>query len=326
MTDIFISYSKNDKPVVEILAACLHEDGWDVFWDRKIEAGADWNDEIQREIQNARCVLVVWSKASRESFWVQGEAAEAYARDTYVPIKIDDTNPPRLFRHVQAHSVSAWVRSGSTEDLDGLRQSIKSRIGKLEMYGTLEKVSDGQPVSSVHLHLIHSCWRIDKESKFGRMPYQIHLIVFGHHSALSRIKSVEYRLPGYPDGHHSQKGGPADRLFELKELANGFSIAQADVHLSSQPAGHPKVIRLSRLINMSESGPRLLDDFVRRQTPNSRFAEILKSLPAAEEEAIRLMATLDREEVARRLTTDGYRKAMVDSAIATAEARFRRSK
>ncbi len=85
------------------------------------------------------------------------------------------------------------------------------------------------------------------------MPYRIHLIVYGHPTALARIESVEYYLPGYPTKRQRQSGGPPEFLFELKELANGFCIAQANITLRLQSRG----IRLSRFINMSDSGPRL---------------------------------------------------------------------
>jgi hypothetical protein len=84
----------------------------------------------------------------------------------------------------------------------------------------------------------------------------------GHRTALSRIGSVKYQLRGYPQRHDRQIGGPRERLFELKELADRFSIAQANVRLRSQPDGHPSILPLSRFINMSESGPRLDDDFI----------------------------------------------------------------
>ncbi len=276
MTDIFISYAKEDRQVASDIALKLNEeDGWEIFWDRKIEAGAEWNEEIQRALHNARCVLVLWSVNSRKSFWVRGEAAESYEKDVYLPVRIDETDPPRLFRHRQAQSIAGWVGKRNDEEFDRLRSAIASRIGKLEMYGNLEKVTDGEPVKDTHLHLVHSCWRVDKESKSGQMPYQIHLIVYGHSTALTRIESVEYRLPGYPEGHHTQLGGPPESLFELKELANGFSIVQAHVKLKDQPPGHSKILRLTRFINMSESGPRLLDDFVHRQNIDNRFSKIL---------------------------------------------------
>jgi hypothetical protein len=265
--DIFMSYAQEDRPVAARLAEKLREDGWDVFWDRRIEVGAQWNDEIQRALRGARCVIVLWSAASRNSFWVRGEAADACERNTYFPVRIDETEPPRLFRHLQAEPMANWAKHEDPEELKRLKAAITSRIGELKMYGNLERVADGEPVTDAHLHIVHSCWRVDKDSPFGRMPYQIHLIIYGHHSALARIESVEYLLPGYPKGHDRQRGGPRDSLFELKELANGFSIVQALVHLSLQPPGYSRILRLSRFINMSESGPRLADDFIHRRLP-----------------------------------------------------------
>ena len=266
MTDIFISYANEDRPAAERLEAKLREDGWRVFWDRRIEAGAEWNEDIQQALHDARCVLVLWSTTSRKSFWVRGEAADAYERDVYVPVLIEQTEPPRLFRHVQTPSLVNWLEANDDAELNRLRATIKSRIGELPMYGNLEAVGDGQPVTNAHLHLVHSCWRVDKVTEFGRMPYQIHLIIYGHRTALERIDLVEYRLPGYPAGHDHQRveKDKSNPLFELKELANGFSIAQALVHLNRQPASHARILQLSRFINMSESGPRLYEDFIRR--------------------------------------------------------------
>jgi hypothetical protein len=211
-------------------------------------------------------VIVLWSESSGKSFWVPGEAAYAVEKDSYVPVRIDEAETPRLFRHLQALSIARWVQKKDASELIQLKAAIASRIGELPMYGNLERVDAGEPVTDAHLHLVHSCWRVDKQTKaFGLMPYQIHLVVYGHRTALARIEKVEYRLPGYPKGYDRHVGGPPERLFELMELANGFSIAQAYVHLHSQPPGQPKVLRLSRFINMSESGPRLLDDLIRRR-------------------------------------------------------------
>ena len=240
MTHIFISYARENRAIAKNLATKLGEDGWDVFWDRRIEAGTEWNEEIQRALQDARCVIVLWSADFENSLWVAGEAANAFARDAYLPLRVDESEPPRLFRHVQAHSIAGWVENGAQEELDELKSILRSRIGDLPMYGNLERVAEGYPVHEGHIHLVHSCWRVDRKTRWGLMPYRIHLIVFGHRSALSRIELVEYLLPGYPAGYDRQMGGPRERLFELKELANGFCIAQAMVRLRTQPLGTPK--------------------------------------------------------------------------------------
>lgn len=260
-TDVFISYASKDRPVAQRLATALRQPGFEVFWDRTIYAGAEWNEEIQSALCEARCVIVLWSAASINSFWVRGEAADAFERGTYFPFQIDETLPPRLFRHVQAKSIAKWVKQEDPEELEQLRFAIASRISNLPMYGNLEPVADGKPVTDEHLYLVHSCWRVNKKTKFGLMPYRIHLIVYGHPTARARVESVEYLLPGYPEGYNRQAGGPPERLFELKELANGFCIVQAHIRLRFQPPGHPTVLRISRLVNMCESGPRLLDGF-----------------------------------------------------------------
>lgn len=263
MSDLFISYSKENRDIAAKLAATLQEENWEVFWDRKIEAGAEWNEEVQLNLRQARCVIVLWSSASRKSLWVKGEAAEAYDRDTYLPFSIDGSPPPSLFDRRQVAPLEAWVDRGDEKELAKLKATVRSRVDPLPMYGNLEPAIDGEPVKPSHLHLVHSCWRVDKETQYGIMPYQIHIIIFGHETALKRVRKVEYCLPGYPPGHERQIGGPPERLFELKELANGFSIVQAHVQIKEQPPGYPKVITLSRFINMTESGPRILDQYSR---------------------------------------------------------------
>jgi len=255
----------SDRNIAKYLAEELENDGWDVFWDRKIEAGSEWNNDLQRALENTSCVIVLWSKKSKKSFWVQGEAANAFERDVYLPVLIDQTIPPELFKHVQTPSLHHWVQDNEDdEELVKLKSTISSRIGALPMYGNLMSVADGDPVNINHLQIVHSCWRVNKLSRTGVMPYQIHVIIFGHDTALERIDYVEYKLPGYPKGHERQRGGSREKLFELMELANGFSIIQADIHLKNKPKGSKKVLHLSRLVNMSESGPRLLNDFIRR--------------------------------------------------------------
>jgi len=39
MSDIFVSYAKEDRDRVEPLARALTTHGWDVFWDRAIPTG-----------------------------------------------------------------------------------------------------------------------------------------------------------------------------------------------------------------------------------------------------------------------------------------------
>lgn len=229
MSDIFISYASGDAEIAKSVHDVL-SDGREVFFAPAILPGTEWSELVQKELRTARCVVVLWSANAKNSLWVQGEAAHAFERGCYVPVSIDDTEPPKLFKQIQTPSISDWVNRRVTKPMEMLKNAISSLIDKPKGYDILESVNPEESVEAKHLHLIHSCWRVDKTSKFGLMPYRIHLIVYGHETALKRVDYVEYYLPGYPEGYKHQRGAAENRLFELKELANGFSIAQATVH------------------------------------------------------------------------------------------------
>ena len=62
MVDVFVSYSSQDRERVRGLVGEIEAIGWSVWWDRKIDAGAAFDREIETAIDEANCVVVVWSK------------------------------------------------------------------------------------------------------------------------------------------------------------------------------------------------------------------------------------------------------------------------
>src|SRR3954471_4245744 len=74
VADIFISYSSDDRPRIERIAQALIDEGWSVWWDRKLGAGNIFRDKIAREMEASKCVLVVWTASSVTSQWVLDEA------------------------------------------------------------------------------------------------------------------------------------------------------------------------------------------------------------------------------------------------------------
>jgi hypothetical protein len=108
MSDIFISYSSNDRPWVEPFAKTLETHGWSVWWDRNIPTGGSFNAVIRQELSAAKCAIVVWSKQSVESEWVQAEAAEAKKQDKYLPVKINESDIPLGFTQRTYQSLVDW--------------------------------------------------------------------------------------------------------------------------------------------------------------------------------------------------------------------------
>jgi formylglycine-generating enzyme required for sulfatase activity len=114
VTDIFLSYAREDlrrvKPVVDALAA----HGWSVWWDPQIQPGQTWDHVIQTALDAARCVVVLWSRESVQSEGVSTEAHEGKRRGILVPALIDDVpaeSIPLWFRRIQAANLVGW--SGS---------------------------------------------------------------------------------------------------------------------------------------------------------------------------------------------------------------------
>jgi hypothetical protein len=108
MSDIFVSYEKSDLPMAETLARALGENGWSIFYDRTIPIGSTWRKTIGKELDEARCVIVLWSAASIESDWVADEADHARGRGVLIPVLIQNVRPPIGFRSIQAGNLADW--------------------------------------------------------------------------------------------------------------------------------------------------------------------------------------------------------------------------
>jgi tetratricopeptide (TPR) repeat protein len=108
MTDIFVSYARQDRDRVAKLVAALEQRGWSVWWDPTIAFGSDYAEAIERALRASRCVLVVWSESSIGSHWVREEAAVGRSRGTLIPIRIDEVAPPIGFRSLQTADLIGW--------------------------------------------------------------------------------------------------------------------------------------------------------------------------------------------------------------------------
>lgn len=130
MSDVFISYKREDETRVGRLAMALQDSGIDVWWDRTLAGGESWRSQIQTALDAAKCVIVVWSNESTgpQGDFVRDEAGQAKRRGILVPVLLDKVGPPLGFGEVQAIDLTNW--SGNPNDpffLD-LRESVAARI------------------------------------------------------------------------------------------------------------------------------------------------------------------------------------------------------
>lgn len=110
MRDLFLSYKAEDRPRVKPLVDALEADGLSVWWDDRLTAGSAWREDIQKHLDAAACVIVVWSKRSvgPDGRFVRDEATRAQQRGTYLPVRIDRVQPPLGFGEIQGISLQGW--------------------------------------------------------------------------------------------------------------------------------------------------------------------------------------------------------------------------
>ena len=109
-TDLFVSYKAEDRARVKPLVEALEAEGFSVWWDVHIEGGANWHEDIAEHLEAARCVIVAWSKRSigANGQFVRDEARRAQKRGVYVPIQLDQVEPPLGFGEIQALPLIGW--------------------------------------------------------------------------------------------------------------------------------------------------------------------------------------------------------------------------
>ena len=98
MADVFISYAREDRLRVQLLASALEREGLSVWCDPEIQPGTAFDEVIDAELAAAKVVLGVWSEQSVTSRWVREEVNDGLESGRLVPVRIDDVALPRGFK------------------------------------------------------------------------------------------------------------------------------------------------------------------------------------------------------------------------------------
>ena len=126
MSDIFISYKREDQATARKLADALEKEGWSVWWDPKLRAGEHFDDVIEKALTSVKCVVVLWSKGSVKSQYVRDEATYALEHNKLVPVAIEAVEMPFRFRGVQTLRLLAWDGARDSFDFHKLVDDISA--------------------------------------------------------------------------------------------------------------------------------------------------------------------------------------------------------
>lgn len=132
MSDIFISYKSEDKDKAALFANAFAAQGWSVFWDKDIPPGQPFDRYIGDKLDEARCVVVLWSEQSITSDWVKEEADYGKRRAMLMPVFIDQVAPPLGFGRIEAAELFDWDGDPSDAEFQNLVKAIEALLGRQE--------------------------------------------------------------------------------------------------------------------------------------------------------------------------------------------------
>lgn len=108
-TDIFLSYARQDRGTARLFADGLAAEGFSVWWDASLRSGETFDEVIERNLRDAKAVVVLWSPASVASRWVRAEATLADRRNKLAPAIIAPCDRPIIFELTHAAELSDWT-------------------------------------------------------------------------------------------------------------------------------------------------------------------------------------------------------------------------
>ncbi len=131
---VFVSYARDDRYRAGYIVRELRTARLRVFWDQDLLPRQDFRAVIEREIRQADCTLVLWSKSSVRSDFVTDEAQLATKIGNYAPVLLERVKPPMGLRSKQFLWLDQWAgdtASPAWQQLLNTAQGLHSADGSL---------------------------------------------------------------------------------------------------------------------------------------------------------------------------------------------------
>lgn len=229
MPKVFISHSNQDSDETLFVADSLRRAGIDVWVDfENIRGGADWLCEIQAGIQRCDAVVVVLSKSSANSVWVERECLYAWQlRKPVFTALVDDILIPLHLINIQycdlrarrtdgmsklVDSIQTALRSGAETTLNA-SASISREPAEDNFFPYVEQLADGDIATLVARDLFHWSRSVAHEVAFGGVSKP------GFHARVKLNRHLVTVFSVYAYRRHPSAQIPLDRLAAHKPFS-----------------------------------------------------------------------------------------------------------
>ena len=117
MSEIFISYSRPDRPIAAGLAKTLGAHGYKVWWDEELVGSDDYYEVILEALRQAKAVIVIWTSTSAKSRFVRDEARFALNYKKLIAVKE---------RRLDPMDIPFGFQSQHTDDVENLNHILRA--------------------------------------------------------------------------------------------------------------------------------------------------------------------------------------------------------
>lgn len=128
---VFVSYSSQDRKLVNLIVKMMKDAGIS-YWKapEMIPAGSSYAREIPKAIKECEVFLLVLSRTSQKSIWVEKETDSAIShRKTIIPFQIDDIPLSDTFRFYLNNVQMISYEQDGEEAMEELRQQLMELLG-----------------------------------------------------------------------------------------------------------------------------------------------------------------------------------------------------
>ncbi len=250
MSDVFISYAREDQDHASRLANALERSGWTTWWDRSILAGESFDSAIREALSGAKCVVVLWSEHSVASDWVLDEASHAKERGVLVPIRISNVDLPLGFGRLHTASLDSWTGDESKpafrrvakavaaaitgDDVDAARKSLRRRLssslhipalpgafGRLKQFFRASRLR--LALAGVAMAIVGGIFVGTRQIGRARVDLALHVTQFGFVSPrdqplTERMQLRELGVSGLSSVHLPDAAGKPGRVYQTEVL------------------------------------------------------------------------------------------------------------
>lgn len=187
---VFISYDRRDETMAHFLSYILASKGLSVLIDRDMETGGYVNERVQAYISQADVMLVLLTKHSAKSAWVNQEIGFAIAKSKKIwPISLE--------RELRPEGMISTLNSYSLFDWNNPEQTIGNLISELDQgaaHSELDLAINGK--------LARTKFLVNKLAELQQIDRPLTIYHQSAFSIFATSRAYQYRKFGHHDDEY----------------------------------------------------------------------------------------------------------------------------